>query len=86
MQELIQELVKILPVVVRVHGENHSELAEVGELYAKLRAAMDAGKDEEAKEYMQQLRKVSKDFAVPSDACPTYAKTYEDLVALEQKL
>ena len=86
MQELVQELDKILPVVVRVHGENHSELAEVGELYAKLREAMDAGNNQDAKTYMQQLRKVSKDFVVPSDACPTYAKTYADLVALEQQL
>ena len=86
MQELVQELDKILPVVVRVHGENHSELAEVGELYTKFREAMDADRSEEAKEYMQQLRKVSKDFEVPSDACPTYAKTYADLLALEQQL
>ena len=35
---------------------------------------------------MQQLREVSKGFAIPSDACPTYTKTYEDLVALEQQL
>ena len=86
MQELIQELDKILPVVVRVHGENHSELAQVGELYTKLREAMDQDNKEEAKKYMQQLREVSKGFAIPSDACPTYTKTYEDLVALEQQL
>lgn len=35
--EIIKELDKILPVVVRVHGENHPELEKVAELYAQLK-------------------------------------------------
>ena len=72
-QELIQELDKILPVVVRVHGPHHPELAQVAELYARLKN----GEDVRA-----ALRQVTKDFAVPEDACPTFEKVYRDLSQL----
>lgn len=38
-QEILKELDKILPVVVRVHGEHHPELSQVTDLYAQLKAA-----------------------------------------------
>jgi len=78
-QEIVKELDKILPVVVRVHGDHHPELREVGELYTQLKAAPNA-------EVIARLKAVTRNFAVPEDACPTYAKAYRDLEALAQDL
>lgn len=77
--EIIKELDKILPVVVRVHGEHHPELRKVQELYTALKAAP-------TEETAAFLRTVTDHFTVPADACPTFRKTYEDLSALTEDL
>lgn len=77
--EIIKELDKILPVVVRVHGEHHPELKEVAKLYDALKEGKNA-------ETAAKLREVTGNFAVPGDACPTYAKTYADLEELTREL
>lgn len=74
-QEIIKELDKILPVVVRVHGEHHPELRQVAALYTQMKEAPSAA-------VAAQLREVTGGFAVPADACPTFRKTYADLEAL----
>ena len=71
--EIIKELDKILPVVVRVHGEHHAELSRVAELYAQLKQGQDV---------KAELEAVTNHFTAPEDACPTFRKTYEDLHAL----
>lgn len=75
-EETIQTLNKILPVVERVHGEHHPELHQVAALYNELKAAPSAA-------VFQKLRDVTGNYAVPADACPTYAKTYQLLEALD---
>lgn len=74
-QEIVAELDKILPVVVRVHGEHHPELHEVAALYAQLKDAPSAAT-------AAKLRQVTGGFTAPADACPTFRKTYADLEAL----
>lgn len=74
-EELIKELDKILPVVVRVHGEHHPELIRVAELYAMV-------KENPTEEVWNELKKVTDDFTAPADACPTFEKVYADLKAL----
>lgn len=78
-QEIVKELDKILPVVVRVHAEHHPELWEVGELYARLKTAPD-------EDTVRRLQAVTDHFTVPADACPTYEKTYRDLAELVREL
>ena len=77
-EDLIKELDKILPVVVRVHGEHHPELAKVEELYAAL-------KTHPTEEVFAELRTVTSHYTAPEDACPTFCKVYEDLQALDSK-
>lgn len=62
----------------RVHGEHHPELHEVAKLYDELKA-------EPSAETFEKLREVTSNYAVPDDACPTYAKTYELLEALDKE-
>ena len=73
--EIIKELDKILPVVVRVHGEHHPELSHVAELYAQLKQGQDV---------KAELNAVTSHFTAPEDACPTFRKTYADLRALTE--
>ena len=42
LKEIVKELDKILPVVVRVHGDHHPELLEVAALYEELKASANA--------------------------------------------
>lgn len=74
-QEIIQELDKILPVVVRVHSEHHPELHQVADLYAQLKAAA-------SPEVVARLREATDNFTAPADACPTFRKAYGDLEML----
>ena len=75
MKEIIAELDKILPVVERVHAENHPELHRVAALYTAL-------KEQASPELIAELKAVTSDFTAPEDACPTYQKAYADLADL----
>lgn len=75
-EEIIKTLDKILPVVERVHSENHPELHQVAALYHEWKTAPSA-------EILKKLRETTGNYAVPEDACPTYARTYQLLAALE---
>lgn len=77
-EETIVTLNKILPVVDRVHGDHHPELHQVVALYEELKQAPSA-------ELFQKLREVTSQYTVPSDACPTYEKTYQLLKSLDQE-
>lgn len=78
-ETIVKELDKILPVVVRVHGEHHPELHQVAKLYADL-------KETKSREILEKLRQVTDHYTAPEDACPTYQKTYQDLSLLDQEL
>ena len=76
--ELIKELDKILPVVARVHGDNHPELQQVVTCY-------EAIKENPSKEGFEKLREVTQNYKIPEDACPTYTKAYQNLAALDRE-
>lgn len=78
-ETIVKELDKILPMVVRVHGEHHPELHQVAKLYADL-------KETKSREILEKLRQVTDHYTAPEDACPTYQKTYQDLSILDQEL
>ena len=78
-ETIVKELDKILPVVVRVHGEHHPELHQVAKLYADL-------KETKSREILEKLRQVTDHYTAPEDACPTYQKTYQDLSLLDQEM
>lgn len=77
-QETITTLNKILPVVDRVHGDHHPELHQVLALYNKL-------KENPSAELFKELREVTDNYSVPSDACVTYEKTYRLLEELDKE-
>lgn len=77
-EETMLTLNKVLPVVERVHGEHHPELHQVAALYEELKNAP-------SEEIFRKLREVTQNYAVPADACPTCAKTYRLLEALDRE-
>lgn len=78
-QEIIKELDKILPVVARVHGDNHPELKDVLALYLEAKEAPSAV-------VFSKIREITSDYAIPEDACPTYEKAFADLKELEKSI
>ena len=79
LKEIVKELDKILPVVVRVHGDHHPELLEVAALCEELKASANA-------EIIRKLRTATNGFTAPVDACPTFEKTYRHMSSLAQEL
>ncbi|GAB3799432.1 hypothetical protein [Virgibacillus kimchii] len=88
--EVVNEHFPILeqytPVLVRVHGRNHPELAQVRDLFEEINAKVkEIGADQaELSEEFQELRKVTNNYEVPSDGCGTYLETYQGLEAADK--
>lgn len=74
--QYLRQAVKLAPIVERVHGANHPELTRVRELTEQLHKA--DGKAS-ASELFAELREVTKNYAVPADACEAFTATYESL-------
>lgn len=67
--------------ITRAHGKNHPEAFEVRSIFEKMTEKVksaDGNKPDLDAEFAN-LRKVTNDYAVPSDVCETYAGTYQML-------
>lgn len=82
--ENIEILNKYLPVVTRVHSDIHPELNEVLRLYQEM--MQDNKSLEEKQALAQDLVRVTDNYTIPTDACESYAKTYELLAALSEEI
>ncbi|UUX33498.1 iron-sulfur cluster repair di-iron protein, ric [Fundicoccus culcitae] len=80
-----EKLALFTPVVLRVHGKNHPEFAEVKALWDqiadKTEAAGDATPDLDAE--FTQLRAVTSDYTVPGDVCESYEAVYNMLEVVD---
>lgn len=86
-KEKTESHVKLLkqytPILARVHGPNHPELAEVNELVKSLTDKI-GKKDADLSEEFGKLREVSSNYEVPSDGCETYEAVYTMLSELDE--
>lgn len=75
-----------VPVVDRVHGENHPEFHVVRQLFeAILDQAASAGSDDiNLSDEFSRLREVTGDYTVPDDVCESYEAVYSMLSELDQ--
>lgn len=73
-KEQIVVLDKVLPTVVRVHGKEHPELSSIMDAYGKFKVSYENGKGEEE---LAEIRKLSNNYTLPSDACEAYTKVYK---------
>ena len=72
-------LAKITPVVARVHGEGHPELAEVRDIFRGMNNKVQSSEEADLNPDFEQLRMVTDNYEVPADGCEAYTSTYEML-------
>lgn len=69
----LDQALTLVPVVERVHGKNHPESVHVRELVEKF------GADGHDAATWQEVRTVTKNYAVPDDACEGFTGYYAAL-------
>lgn len=82
----IETLELYVPIVARVHGEEHPEFHQVHKLFDAMNIKMkekESGKPELDDEF-KQLRKVTDHYQVPEDTCESYEAVYNMLSELDE--
>lgn len=84
-KEVLKKLDLFLPIVVRVHGAHHPEMAQIGKIYDdSLRKKLHSNNDENIDEEFKKVRELSKDYKVPEDVCESYEAVYNMLKELDE--
>ncbi|MHA2788249.1 hypothetical protein ACXZ66_03735 [Corynebacterium sp. S7] len=81
--DTLPQTAKIVNTVVKVHGENHPNLAQVKADFSDLAAALNADDAAVAREAQARLRRSAEDFVTPADGCEGYKMMNEQLSALD---
>lgn len=86
LKENLPLLEQYTPVLVKVHGDAHPELAQVLKVFEMIKAKVqEKGLDEvELADEFAELRKITGNYSIPSDGCETYAATYEMLAETDE--
>lgn len=79
-----EELQMIVPIVQRVHGEEHPEFHEVKKLYDTFHENID-NEDFDFEGLFNELKKITDHYTIPYDVCETYEKVYVSLKELDNK-
>lgn len=77
-------LKKMTPIVARVHGAGHPELAEVRDIFQNINKKVQTSEAPDLKMDFEQLRTVTDNYEVPADGCEAYTTTYELLEEAEK--
>lgn len=75
-----------VPVVARVHGENHPEFHEVRKLYDTIVKKIEYADSEQPslEDEFTKLRKITNNYTVPGDVCETFEAVYNMLEELDK--
>lgn len=86
-QESFKTLNTFLPRVKKIHGARHPELIEVEQVADELQAVLEDGMDTgRITALVERLRTLTKNYAIPSDACPAYKNAYKALSQIDAAL
>ncbi|MGN0070844.1 MAG: hypothetical protein ACI361_03265 [Atopobiaceae bacterium] len=77
-----QELDLFTKAITKAHGAHHPEVFEVRKIYEAVQRKMRGGV-EDVRDEMLRLRAVTRGYAIPSDACGAFARTYQLLSELD---
>ena len=80
MKNQLAAAVQLTPILARVHGANHPELVKVCDLTAQLAQSPTT---ESSTQLFDQLRPITKNYAVPADGCEAYGAAYASLKAAD---
>lgn len=82
----LKTLRQYVPIVARVHGQNHPEFHEVHKLFDAINQKIkDAGaRRPELNREFARLREITGNYTVPGGVCETYAAVYSMLAELDR--
>lgn len=82
----LKTLEQYVPVVAKVHGENHPEFYQVRKVYDEFaKKVKDAGVEKpDLKEEFVKLREITDNYTVPGDVCESYEAVYNMLAELDK--
>lgn len=83
-QKSFKTLHMFLPRVQKIHGAEHPELMEVEQVTDDLQAVLEDGMDtDRTTALLKKLRSLTRNYAIPSDACPAYKNAYKALSQID---
>lgn len=82
MSKHMKTLEMYVPVVARVHGGSHPEFHQVHQLFDSMKEAIKENTNLDP--IFKSLRKVTNNYAVPSDTCESYEAVYNMLAELDK--
>jgi iron-sulfur cluster repair protein YtfE (RIC family) len=79
-------LEQYVPIVARVHGDNHPEFHEVRKLFETINEKTKRARSEkpELSEEFARLREITGNYTVPGDVCESYAAVYNMLAEVDE--
>lgn len=82
----IPTLKQYVPIVDRVHGDNHPEFHEVRKLFDAInKKTKEAGSEKpELNEEFAKLREITDNYTVPGDVCESYEAVYKMLSEVDK--
>lgn len=82
----LKTLGQYVPIVDRVHGDNHPEFHEVREVFEVLvKKIKDGGAEKpDLNEEFAQLREITENYTVPDDVCESYEAVYKMLEEVDK--
>ncbi len=69
--------------ITKAHGTKHPEVFDVRRVYQKMQQKMQRD-DWQLDDEWDELRKITKNYAIPADVCQTFAKTYQMLAEFDK--
>ena len=86
LEQYFKKLELYIPVVERVHGENHPEFYDVRKLFDQIAQKIgNLSKDKPKLDgVFKELRKITDNYTVPEDVCESYQAVYEMLAELDR--
>ncbi|GAA4282610.1 hypothetical protein GCM10022261_01410 [Brevibacterium daeguense] len=72
----LAQAAQLAPIIERVHGAHHPELTRVREITLTLQQS---NTDPRTAELFNELRTLTRNYAVPEDVCEAFRATYQAL-------
>ncbi|WP_300560430.1 iron-sulfur cluster repair di-iron protein, ric [Companilactobacillus sp.] len=69
--------------ITRAHGKNHPEVFEVKDIYDDINQKIENGNEDLTGDF-DKLTKITNNYAIPDDVCPTFEATYHMLEKMNQ--
>jgi len=85
-EEYLKTLEQYVPIVARVHGNNHPEFHDVHKVFnTMVKKIKEAGAEKPAlDEEFTKLREITNNYTIPNDVCESFEAVYNMLSKLDE--